>query len=340
MKRTIRITSMLLAIVMAVSFSACNDQTAVSRTDSNATDTTISSNVDSTEVSSDTETSKEETSSDTSSSKSETSSDTDSSESPATTTAVTTTTNKTTTTNSTSSPKEEKIEEREVYDEDGNVVDKIKVKVVDGVAYTVGEKSDDKCILDGVPLFTNDPEFPSGDILTIIQTISYMKGKKVTQKEIFEDYVEYHTPDEWYEEDYVKYGPKLCKEKLVQDPRMEPTNYFNGGLGNVAYYCGRFFGEHAIEITDYSSKLNDVATLYDRLKILVDEEHLPIVTVNNNTKNIWKWLTNEMESQGILDGNHVYSTIGYSGEKFVVYDVKYGKFLSMDSTIIVVYSIC
>lgn len=76
--------------------------------------------------------------------------------------------------------------ERYVYDEDGNVVDKIKVKVVDGVTYTVGEKSDDKCILDGVPLFTNDPEFPSGDIITMVQTVLYMKGKEITQIFLFE----------------------------------------------------------------------------------------------------------------------------------------------------------
>ena len=132
--------------------------------------------------------------------------------------------------------KEEKIEERDVYDEDGNVVDKIKVKVVDGVTYTVGEKSDDKCILDGVPLFTNDPEFPSGDIITMVQTVLYMKGKEFTQKEIFEKYIKYHTPDEWYEEDGINYGPKLGGNKLDRDPRTETTEYFNGFLGNAQEY--------------------------------------------------------------------------------------------------------
>lgn len=82
---------------------------------------------------------------------------------------------------------EEKIEERDVYDEDGNVVDKIKVKVVDGVTYTVGEKSDDKCILDGVPLFTNDPEFPSGDIITMTQIAICRRGFNISQQEIFEN---------------------------------------------------------------------------------------------------------------------------------------------------------
>ena len=235
--------------------------------------------------------------------------------------------------------KEEKIEERDVYDEDGNVVDKIKVKVVDGVTYTVGEKSDDKCILDGVPLFTNDPEFPSGDIITIVQTVLYMKGEKVTQKEIFEKYVQYHTPDEWYTDDGVKYGPQLCKEKLVQDPRLEPTDYFNGGLGNVAYYSESYLHDNFIQVTDFSSQLNDVAELYDRTAKLINEEHLPLIMVNYNTKNIWRWIANG-HSQGILDGNYVFSNIGYCGEKIIVYDVKTERVVSMDhNTIMVVYSI-
>lgn len=235
--------------------------------------------------------------------------------------------------------KEEKIEERDVYDEDGNVVDKIKVKVVDGVTYTVGEKSDDKCILDGVPLFTNDPEFPSGDIITIVQTVLYMKGEKVTQKEIFEKYVQYHTPDEWYTDDGVKYGPQLCKEKLVQDPRLEPTDYFNGGLGNVAYYSESYLHDNFIQVTDFSSQLNDVAELYDRTAKLINEEHLPLIMVNYNTKNIWRWFANG-HSQGILDGNYVFSNIGYCGEKIIVYDVKTERVVSMDqNTIMVVYSI-
>ena len=217
--------------------------------------------------------------------------------------------------------KEEKIEERDVYDEDGNVVDKIKVKVVDGVTYTVGEKSDDKCILDGVPLFTNDPEFPSGDIITIVQTLIYMKGEKVTQKEIFEKYVQYHTPDEWYIEDYVKYGPTLSEEKLVQDPRLEPTDYFNGGLGNVVYYCERFFEDKSVKITKFSSQLTDIAKM------------------NYRTKNIWEWVTKEMEVQGILDGNRVFLSVGYCGEKYIIYDAKSEKFVAMDCTIDVVYSI-
>ncbi len=315
MKRTIRITSMLLAIVMAVSFSACNDQTAVSRTDSNATDTTISSNVDSAEVSSDTETSKEETSSGTSSSKSETSSDTDSSESSATTT----------TTNSTSSPKEEKTEEREVYDEDGNVVDKIKVKVVDGVAYTVGEKSDDKCILDGVPLFTNDPEFPSGDVITMMQITLYNLGITISQKDIFEKYIEYHTPDEWYEENGIKYGPEITK--LLQDPRLNSIEFENGGICDVEQYCDVFFEEKGKKTYNVAYEFND-ETNFKVVKNLLLNEKLPMIQTTQPSDLVWEWIAKDLAGievqQGVFGGWESSVVIGYTGEKMITYGVSNG----------------
>lgn len=320
MKRTIRITSMLLAIVMAVSFSACNDQIAVSRTDPSATGTTISSNVDSAEVSSDTETSKEETSSGTSSSKSETSSDTDSSESSATTTAVTTTT-----TNSTSSPKEEKTEEREVYDENGNVVDKIKVKVVDGVAYTVGEKSDDKCILDGVPLYTNDPEFPSGDVITMMQITLYNLGITISQKDIFEKYIEYHTPDEWYEENGIKYGPEITK--LLQDPRLNSIEFENRGIGDVERYCDVFFEEKGKKTYNLAYEFND-ETSFKVVKNLLLNEKLPMIQTTQPSDLVWEWIAKDLAGievqQGVFGGWESSVVIGYTGEKMITYGVSNG----------------
>ena len=221
--------------------------------------------------------------------------------------------------------------ERYVYDEDGNVVDKIKVKVVDGVTYTVGEKSDDKCILDGVPLLTNDPEFPSGDIITMVQTVLYMKGKEITQKEIFEKYVEYHTPDEWYEEDGIKCGPVLCKEKLMQDPRLKPTDYFNGGLGNLRYYCNKILEENSVEVIEYQSELYDYNIIddYEEVKFLVDRNHLPFVYSNYHTKNIWEWVNDDMEVQGFLDGERVFLSIGYSNGKFFMFDTKSNKIIDI-----------
>ena len=304
---------MMLAIATVISFTACSG---VEGNTSRTSSVESSSITESTESTTSTATDLKVDATTTASSESEVSS-----------TTTTNSSNEDTTTESTSStsPKEEKIEERDVYDEDGNVVDKIKVKIVDGVAYTVGEKSDDKCILDGVPLYTNDPEFPSGDILTIVQTVIYMKGEKVTQKEIFEKYADYHTPDEWYEEDYVKYGPTLCEEKLVQDPRLEPTSYFNGGLGNVAYYCEKFFEDKSVKVTDHSLSVSDIMKLYDRLKILIEKGYLTVVYVNNCTERKWEWVTREMETQGLLDGEHIYLSVGYRGENFIVYDVKLKK---------------
>ncbi len=231
--------------------------------------------------------------------------------------------------------------ERYVYDEDGNVVDKIKVKVVDGVTYTVGEKSDDKCILDGVPLLTNDPEFPSGDIITMVQTVLYMKGKEITQKEIFEKYVEYHTPDEWYEEDGIKCGPVLCKEKLMQDPRLKPTDYFNGGLGNLRYYCNKILEENSVEVIEYQSELYDYNIIddYEEVKFLVDRNHLPFVYSNYHTKNIWEWVNDDMEVQGFLDGERVFLSIGYSNGKFFMFDTKSNKIIDIRCFFDGVYSI-
>jgi len=344
MKRTIRITSMLLAIVMAVSFSACNDQTAVSRTDSNATDTTISSNIDSAEVSSDTETSKEETSSDTSSSKSETSSDTNSSESSATTTAVTTTTNKTTTTNSTSSPKEEKTEEREVYDEDGNVVDKIKVKVVDGVAYTVGEKSDDKCILDGVPLYTNDPEFPSGDIITMTQIAICRRGFNISQQEIFEKYVKYHTPDEWYEEDGVSYGPMLGGEYLNYDPRLEPQKFSNGFFVNLNDYCGKFFEDKNVEFYDNFPFIHG-GTELERIKKAIFEGYLVAVEISDPAYGYeeLEWFVmkdgGSFTTQGLHSNYRNAISIGFADTHCIVYNTSDGKISVLSKKIFDAYTI-
>lgn len=231
--------------------------------------------------------------------------------------------------------------ERYVYDEDGNVVDKIKVKVVDGVTYTVGEKSDDKCILDGVPLFTNDPEFPSGDIITMVQTVLYMKGKEITQKEIFEKYVEYHTPDEWYEEDGIKCGPVLCEEKLMQDPRLKPTDYFNGGLGNLRYYCNKILEENSVEVIEYQLELYDYNIIddYEEVKFLVDRNHLPFVYSNYHTKNIWEWVNDDMEVQGFLDGERVFLSIGYSNGKFFMFDTKSNKIIDIQCFVDGVYSI-
>lgn len=222
--------------------------------------------------------------------------------------------------------KEEKIEERDVYDEDGNVVDKIKVKVVDGVTYTVGEKSDNKCILDGVPLFTNDPEFPSGNVITMMQIVLYNSGITISQKDIFEKYIEYNTPDEWYEENGIKYGPEITK--LLQDPRLEPSKFENRSLGAVEKYCKKFFEEQGKNIYNLAYDFNDT-TEFKIVKNLLLNEKLPMIQTTQPSDLVWEWMAKDLAGievqQGVFGGWESSVVIGYSGEKLITYDVSNGK---------------
>lgn len=232
--------------------------------------------------------------------------------------------------------------ERYVYDEDGNVVDKIKVKVVDVVTYTVGEKSDDKCILDGVPLFTNDPEFPSGDIITMVQTVLYMKGKEITQKEIFEKYVEYHTPDEWYEEDGINYGPRLGGIKLDRDPRTETTEYFNGFLGNAQEYIEEYCDEFSLDCKDFSLEYSSPDYMHT-IKELLTNGYLPLIQTTRESKLNWSWIAEEYtgvyQTQGIFSGWYCYIAIGYVNDMCMIYDLGSSKISLGEKNIIDVRSL-
>lgn len=120
--------------------------------------------------------------------------------------------------------KEEKIEERDVYDEDGNVVDKIKVKVVDGVTYTVGTDNKEHYIKDNVALIPNDPKFVSGDGIACLQIKLKYYGVDMTQEEISK-YFTYCSPDDWYVgEDGRNYGPWV--DSYFEDPTKEKAMNF------------------------------------------------------------------------------------------------------------------
>lgn len=237
--------------------------------------------------------------------------------------------------------KEEKIEERDVYDDDGNVVDKIKVKVVDGVTYTVGEKSDDKCILDGVPLFTNDPEFPSGDVITMMQIVLYNSGITISQKDIFKKYIEYNAPDEWYEENGIKYGPEITK-KLLQDPRLESTEFENGGVGTVELYCDVFFEQKGKRTYNLAYEFNDV-TAFKIVKNLLLNEKLPLIQTTQPSDLVWEWIAKDLAGievqQGVFGGWESSVVIGYTGEKLITYDVSNGKIKYNEKKIIDVRSL-
>lgn len=114
--------------------------------------------------------------------------------------------------------------ERYVYDEDGNVVDKIKVKVVDGVTYTVGTDNKEHYIKDNVALIPNDPKFVSGDGIACLQIKLKYYGVDMTQEEISK-YFTYCSPDDWYVgEDGRNYGPWV--DSYFEDPTKEKTMNF------------------------------------------------------------------------------------------------------------------
>lgn len=236
--------------------------------------------------------------------------------------------------------KEEKIEERDVYDEDGNVVDKIKVKVVDGVTYTVGEKSDNKCILDGVPLFTNDPEFPSGDIITMTQIAICRRGFNISQQEIFEKYVKYHTPDEWYEEDGVSYGPMLGGEYLNYDPRLEPQKFFNGFLVNVNEFCKLYFkntGEKFPDIMGTIQGNNEI----DRIRKAVNDDYLVILLMSDARYGYEKLEWVVKEEGGMLKTQELHSnyrnliSIGVNDDYCILYRVSDGRIFTLSNADII-----
>lgn len=231
--------------------------------------------------------------------------------------------------------------ERYVYDEDGNVVDKIKVKVVDGVTYTVGEKSDDKCILDGVPLLTNDPEFPSGNVITMMQIVLYNSGITISQKDIFEKYIEYHTPDEWYEENGIKYGPEITK--LLQDPRLEPSKFENKGIGAVEKYCKKFFEEQGKRVYDLVVYDFRDETHFKEVKNLLLNEKLPLIQTTQPSDLVWEWMAKDLAGievqQGVFGGWESSVVIGYTGEKLITYDVSNGKIKYNEKKIIDVRSL-
>lgn len=240
--------------------------------------------------------------------------------------------------------KEEKIEERDVYDEDGNVVDKIKVKVVDGVTYTVGEKSGDKCILDGVPLFTNDPEFPSGDIITMTQIAICRRGFNISQQEIFEKYVKYHTPDEWYEEDGVSYGPMLGGEYLNYDPRLEPQKFSNGFFVNLYDYCGKFFEDKNVEFYDNFPFIHGETEL-ERIKKAIFEGYLVAVEISDPAYGYEKleWFVmkdgGSFTTQGLRTNYRNVISIGFVDAHCIVYNTSDGEISILSKKIFDAYTI-
>lgn len=300
-----RLISMMLVITTVISFTACSGVEAnTSRTNS----VESSSIAESTESTTATTTDSKADATTTENSGSEVSSTTTTNSSSEDTTTVST---------SSTSPKEEKIEERDVYDEDGNVVDKIKVKVVDGVAYTVGTDNEKHYIKDNVALIPNDPMFVSGDGIACLQIKLKYYGVDMTQEEISK-YFSYCTPDDWYVgEDGLNYGP--WTDSYFEDPtkekKMEFVDVTALGLINA---LSKIKEEKRI------SNIDEYAGTQFRDESNIMEDNLYITTVifiNKPIEYSWFYLNDdgttlqvkfEYESKNAI-------LIGYSGAEYYYY---------------------
>lgn len=221
--------------------------------------------------------------------------------------------------------KEEKIEERDVYDEDGNVVDKIKVKVVDGVTYTVEDKSNEQHIIGEVPLYANEPEFPYGEAITLAQIMAAFKGCNVSQQEIFEKYVKFYDPSDWYEEDGIKKGPNLEPGYLLIDPRTKREDNTFTNTGNEEYYTMKILDDNNISYFEYKAAGIDVSD-FTQVKEYIDRGEIAFVTVDKSSDydDVWSWLAVIMGDNTIID---IYNyridvvLIGYIENKYITYNV-------------------
>lgn len=300
-----RLISMMLAIATAVSFTACSGVEA-------NTSRTIS--VDSSSIAESTES----TTSTTTDSKADATTTANSgSEVSSTTTTNSSSEDTTTESTSSTSPKEEKIEERDVYDEDGNVVDKIKVKVVDGVTYTIGTDNEKHYIKDNVALIPNDPMFVSGDGIACLQIKLKYYGVDMTQEEISK-YFSYCTPDDWYVgEDGRNYGPWV--DSYFEDPTKEKTMKFIDVTGSGL----REALSKIIEKKDITN-IDEYAGTQFRDESDIRENNLYITIVTFTDKPVeysWFYLNDdgttaqvkfEYESKNAI-------LIGYSGEEYYYY---------------------
>lgn len=240
--------------------------------------------------------------------------------------------------------KEEKIEERDVYDEDGNVVDKIKVKVVDGVTYTVEDKSNEQHIIGEVPLYANEPEFPYGEAITLAQIMAAFKGCNVSQQVIFEKYVKFYDPSDWYEEDGVSYGPILGGEYLNYDPRLEPQKFSNGFFVNLDDYCEKFFEDKNVEFYDNFPSIHGETEL-ERIKKAIFEGYLVAVEISDPAYGYEKleWFVmkdgGSFTTQGLHSNYRNVISIGFADAHCIVYNTSNGEISILSKEIFDAYTI-
>lgn len=216
--------------------------------------------------------------------------------------------------------------ERYVYDEDGNVVDKIKVKVVDGVTYTVGEKSDDKAILKNAPLISNGDKYPSGTSISCVTMLLQFNGENVTQDDVAKMFTYYTEADWYYGEDGRYYGPEKAPFILLSDPKKKSEIFYSDVCSiEVGWATRKYCDEH--DYLEYSIfEYFDITDNFEAVQRAVEDNSLLSISVRNGKIDVVtkKWIANcENGTERLIEVDTQYFScmlIGYKGENIYVYD--------------------
>lgn len=320
-----RLISMMLAVATAVSLTACSSVEA---------NTSRTSSVESSSIAESTEST---TSTTTDSKADATTTENSGSEVSSTTTTNSSSEDTTTVSTSSTSPKEEKIEERDVYDEDGNVVDKIKVKVVDGVTYTIGENVEDgKFITGEVPLICNDKKYPSGEAYaaSVIMLKFFGVKENVTQDDIAE-LLPYCGDDAWYVgNDGRNYGPSVGSCLIFNPTKNNESGYNNASTVNISYVCEKFFEDNAnYDVDLFKTTGIDYANV-EAVKKFISQNNLLIINAYlKELPNKLEWYMNFGNYNVLYSVNETYYfgvMIGYEEDNYYSYDPASNEIIRMN----------
>lgn len=227
--------------------------------------------------------------------------------------------------------------ERYVYDEDGNVVDKIKVKMVDGIAYTVGENDKDgKFITGNVPLICNDKKYPSGEAYaaSVIMLKFFGVKENVTQDDIAE-ILPYCGDDAWYiGNDGRNYGPS-SEDCLMFDPKKEnDSGYNNADALNVSCVCEKFFEKHSNYSVDIFKTAGINRGNAEEIKRFIKNDNLLIINIYlGKLPNKLEWYTNYGNYNLLYSVNTTYYfgvMFGYENNNYFWYDPASDRIIKMD----------
>jgi len=227
--------------------------------------------------------------------------------------------------------------ERYVYDEDGNIVDKIKIKVVDGIAYTVGENDKDgKFITGNVPLICNDKKYPSGEAYaaSVIMLKFFGVKENVTQDDIAE-ILPYCGDDAWYiGNDGRKYGPS-SENCLMFDPKKKnDSGYNNADALNVSCVCENFFEKYSNYSVDIFKTAGINRNNAEEIKRFIKNDNLLIINIYlGKLPNKLEWYMNFGSYNVLYSVNTTYYfgvMFGYENDNYFWYDPASDHIIKMD----------